>query len=244
MQKTTISSLPNLSSTSNANDVEASVMTRFHILKCRDDSKCTNLVGEELDIVDSVSSGEMVFIKNQAKNGRLYAAVEPHSHKKYDVNQGRVGLHHGSSGKEPVKDGLSSTSNTNDVVASVMTRFHNLKCRDHSKNTNLVRQQVGIADAGYSGIMPSPNDQCEYGGLDLAVEPHSHQTGYGKQSHVGLHEGGSGYESVRNFFVSVQDDPVTQPSTWNAQRNLYSRGFNDNCSSDWEHVLKDDLPWR
>ncbi|KAL3524480.1 hypothetical protein ACH5RR_017314 [Cinchona calisaya] len=238
IQKTTVSSLPNLSSTSNANDVESSVMTRFHILKCRNVLKSTNLVGEESHMVDFVSSGKVPSLKNQAKDGRLSAAVEPHSRDKYD----RVGLHIGGSGKESGKDGLSSTINAadDDVETTVMTRFHILKCRDGSKNMNLVEQQAGALDADSSGVMPVPKNEGEDGGLDVAVEPHSHQTGEGKH---GFHVGGSGYESVRDFFRSVPDDPVTQSGAWNAQKNQYSLGFNDNSSSDWEHVVKDDVSW-
>ncbi|KAL3521726.1 hypothetical protein ACH5RR_019875 [Cinchona calisaya] len=244
MQKTTIGSLPSLSSTNNANDIEASVMTRFHILKCRDDSKGLNLVGEKADVVDDVSSGEMPFLKNQAMDGRLNVAVEPHSHKKCGINQGHVGLHIGGSQNEPVKDHLSSTSNVDDVEASIMTRFNIFKCRDDLKGVDLVGQQASFVDAVYSDVMSFRKDQPEDGRLNVAVEPLSHKTGDVNEGLVGWHFGGFGFESVKDFFLSVPDDPVTQSSATHGQINQYSLGFNDNCSSDWEHVLKDDQEGR
>lgn len=240
MQKTTAWSQSSLSSTSKANDVEASAMTRFHILKCHDDPKGSNLAGKEAGVVDDISSVEMPFLEDQAMDGRLNVAVEPNSHKKIDVNQGHVGLHIGGSQNEPVKDGMSSTSNTDNVEASFMTRFNILKCRDELKDMNLVGQQAGFIDAVYSDIIPFCKDQPEDGRSNFAVEGHSHKTGDVYQGHVG----GSGYESIRDFFFCVPDDPGNQSSAPHGQRNQYSLGFNDNGSSDWEHVLKDDASWR
>lgn len=242
LQKTTICS-SSLSSTSNPNDVEASVMTRFHILKCRDDSKSPNLVREDAVMVDDLSSDEMPFVKDQFLDGRLNVAVAPHSEKKYDVKQGHVGLHLGCSQNEAVKDDLSSNRNIDNVDASIMTRFDILKCRDDMKGTNLVGEQAGLLDAVYSDIMPSSKEQLEDGGSNLAVEPYSLKTGDVNQGHVGFHVGGSGYELVKDFFTSVPDVPVNQSSATHGQRNHFSLGFNDNCALDWEHVLKDDVSW-
>lgn len=54
---------------------------------------------------------------------------------------------------------------------------------------------------------------------------------------------GSGYELVKDFF-SVTDDSVTRCPGNSGKRTLYSLGSTDNSSSDWEHVLKDDISWR
>nr|XP_027077545.1 uncharacterized protein LOC113701209 [Coffea arabica] len=96
LQKTTICS-SSLSSTSNPNDVEASVMTRPHILKCRDDSKSPNLVREDAVMADDLCSDEMPFVKDQLLDGRLNLAVAPNSQKKYDINQGQADLNIGCS---------------------------------------------------------------------------------------------------------------------------------------------------
>ena len=96
LQKTTICS-SSLSSTSNPNDVEASVMTRFHILKCHDDSRSPNVVREDAVMVDDLCSDEMPFVKDQFLDGRLNVAVAPNSQKKYDINQGQADLNIGCS---------------------------------------------------------------------------------------------------------------------------------------------------
>ncbi|CDP16011.1 unnamed protein product [Coffea canephora] len=209
LQKTTICS-SSLSSTSNPNDIEASVMTRFHILKCHDDSRSPNVVREDAVMVDDLCSDEMPFVKDQLLDGRLNVARAPNSQKKYDINQGQPDLNIGCSQNEAVKDDLSSNRNIDNVDAAIMTRFNILKCRDDLKGTNLVGGHAGLVDAVYSDIMRFSKDQSEDGGLNLAVEPDSLKT----------------------------DVPVNQSSAMHGRGNHFSLGFNDNCPSDWEHGFK------
>lgn len=54
---------------------------------------------------------------------------------------------------------------------------------------------------------------------------------------------GTGYELVKDFF-SHTDDSVIQSPENSGKRTLYSLGSTDNSSSDWEHVLKEDISWR
>ncbi|CAI9086999.1 OLC1v1020950C5 [Oldenlandia corymbosa var. corymbosa] len=173
-------SLPKSNSNSNTNAVPASIMTKFDALKQRGDSRSTQFVGEESadNATDDFAPAKSQSLQDEAQDRKPNLAVEP-------------------------KLGLSSTCNTDDVDASVMTRFHILKSRDNPKTTAFLRGQP----EGLRSSVPG--------------ETRSQTTGDVNEKHFG------------------------SPHVGSSPRNQCSIGSSDTCSSDWEHILKeDDIPWR
>ncbi|KAK0591526.1 hypothetical protein LWI29_003314 [Acer saccharum] len=122
----------------------------------------------------------------------------------------------------------SSTSPADDAEASVMARFRMLKSRvDHSSNVNM--PQVDLGFAGDRKHMPTNTSGNEI--LDINTE------------HVLHPDSAKEKLTVQEFHLHVKDDPIIHSHSMNRSGNQVPAScYYDNSSSDWEHVLKEELP--
>ncbi|GKV25479.1 hypothetical protein SLEP1_g34916 [Rubroshorea leprosula] len=131
---------------------------------------------------------------------------------------------------------ISELSLQDDIEASVMSRLHILKSRvDNSSSMDMELQPLprGV-DLGFAGLKKRwwiKNDGAEDGMSDENVEP------------VELHEvANHAGDTVKGFHLQVKhDDSICQSLQINRLGNQLSASFYDNYSSDWEHVLKEEL---
>lgn len=112
-----------------------------------------------------------------------------------------------------------------------MARFNILKSRDeNSKSTSTVEeeeQELKMIDSEFAGqnyIGSYITGQSENETLNVAMKPHFL----------------SGYETMDEFHLSVMNDPII--SSFKNERA--ADRSNGSSSSDWEHVLKDDISWK
>ncbi|GAV73269.1 hypothetical protein CFOL_v3_16755, partial [Cephalotus follicularis] len=135
----------------------------------------------------------------------------------------------------------SSVSNVacyaDDVDASVMARFHILKCRaGKSSSVNVEGQALPkMVDVGLAGDIkkwPIIKEAADDTVLDINVKPVL-------QHHTANHAGEN--LTMKEFYLQVKEDPVIQCSRSNGLGDQIGAGWYDSSSSDWEHVLKEDL---
>ncbi|KAL5738850.1 hypothetical protein ACOSP7_031611 [Xanthoceras sorbifolium] len=128
----------------------------------------------------------------------------------------------------------SSTGPADDAESSVMARFHLLKNRiDHFSCVNMEGQLLPQVVPGFAGDrkhLPTVRDTSGNEILDIDME------------HV-LHHASANHSkdklTVQEFHQHVKDDPIIHP---HRPGNQVLAGCYDNSSSDWEHVLKEELP--
>ncbi|XWS48667.1 hypothetical protein CRYUN_Cryun13aG0095800 [Craigia yunnanensis] len=127
---------------------------------------------------------------------------------------------------------------TDDVEASVMARFHILKSRGiDDLDSNEVERKLPseVVDLGFAGKrkqIPIDKDTAEDGisGVNLEL---------GSQHQVANHAGEQ--LVVKDFHLCVQHDCTIQSPGSTRLGNQLVAGWYDSCSSDWEHVLKEEL---
>ncbi|XP_022762751.1 uncharacterized protein LOC111308578 isoform X2 [Durio zibethinus] len=132
---------------------------------------------------------------------------------------------------------LGTACHTVDVETSVMARFHILKNRgiDDLDSIEMERKQPPeVVDLGFAGKrkkIPIDKDAAENGISGVNVESVSlHQ--------VANHDGQQ--LVVKDFHLCVVHDSTMQ-SPGGTRLDQLSAGCYDSCSSDWEHVLKEEL---
>ncbi|KAL6508255.1 hypothetical protein OROHE_021797 [Orobanche hederae] len=125
---------------------------------------------------------------------------------------------------------------------SVTTRFNILKSREENSakliSTDEVRQSKMIA-GGFSS-----SDWCV--GPCIISPPEVENFNVGpKEGAFGPYARGAGYGTLEEFNLSVTNDPVVRSFTnGRMMMEQSSLGRRDSSSSDWEHVMKDDLSWK
>ncbi|XP_057951273.1 uncharacterized protein LOC131146029 isoform X2 [Malania oleifera] len=150
-----------------------------------------------------------------------------------------------------IQDSLISSTDghVDDVEASVMARLHILKCRDENSDSMSTGKQLlpEVVDLGFTGKENRQSlnrDRCENESLGLIVEPDLLcRTANYAEDKFGLLLQCSEPEAMKEFGVCSTDDQVIQ-SCGNSRPGKQLPGWYDNSSSEWEHVLKEELPWQ
>lgn len=132
----------------------------------------------------------------------------------------------------------ASFSNADNVQASVLNV---LSCGDDPKPFNI------IPGAESEDVEASVMNRFHI--LKHRDDPIPKSPGAGQQAVCSGKLGsvdlvGNGYKLVKDFFSVTTDDSVTVSPGNSGKRTLYSVGSTENSSSDWEHVLKEDISWR
>lgn len=200
-----------LSTSSHADDV----MARFHILKCRVEN--SNPVNTSA--VEKLSSSKVSPDLNKVNK----LAPEVKDSTRADIS---------------ILDPLMpcTTNHADDAEASVMARLRILKRRDdNSSSMDMKEHQLDGIDLGYAGLRrhwPISKDRMEDRILDVNMEPILQNHGANSTEDK---------STVKEFHLFVKDDPVTQACTTNMLGDQPHAGLGDSSSSDWEHVLKEEL---
>jgi hypothetical protein len=214
-QDSSIKNSPIVGTTCHADDV----MARFHILKRLVDNsnsvKATDV--EEPSSLTSVSPDLNKFDKLAPEATEAMGTLMP------DI----------SVQNSPIS---TTSCHADDVEASVMARFNVLKCRDDKlSSTDFKRQELSEFDhlglAGERIHWPIIRDRSEDGSMDVELGP------------VLLHHTASSTEdklTVKEFHLR-RDDPVIQSCPSNGLGDPLPGGWYDSGSSDWEHVMKEEL---
>ncbi|XVF12776.1 hypothetical protein REPUB_Repub08aG0148700 [Reevesia pubescens] len=130
-----------------------------------------------------------------------------------------------------------AASHTDDVETSVMARFHILKSRgiDDLDSNEMETKLLPEVDHGFAGKqkqIPIDKDTAENGVSGINLESVSKQqvANHAEEQLV-----------VKDFHLCVQRDCTIQSPGSTRLGNQLSAGWYDICSSDWEHVLKEEL---
>lgn len=142
----------------------------------------------------------------------------------------------------------TTTRCNDDAESSVIARLNILKGRDGNFHSTYVgeEQYPDSADAmhsshtksGQSMYVKLPEEKI----LNATIVPLLHQRP--GVSEVGSYAAdGSGKESMKEFQLSVANNPVQQTNR-NNRVSMGSSTLYDTSSSDWEHVQNDDFAWQ
>ncbi|XVF10198.1 hypothetical protein REPUB_Repub07fG0162000 [Reevesia pubescens] len=204
---------PIKSSSYHADDVTA----RFHVLKHR----LNNSNSVHTEDVDELSSSKLSLDLNEVD--KLATEVKDSS------TPGLPSL------DSPVP---GQACHTDDVEDSVMARFHILKSRgmDDLDSNEMERKPLPeVVDLGFAEKrkqIPIDEDisENETSGVNLeSVSQHHVANNTGEQL------------VVKDFHLCVQQDCTMQSPGSTRLGNQLCAGWYDSCSSDWEHVLKEEL---
>ncbi|KAF8379835.1 hypothetical protein HHK36_029284 [Tetracentron sinense] len=174
----------------------------------------------------------------------------------------------------------SISRHAEDVGASVMARFHILKCRvdNSSSMSKEVEQKPNSLDVGaYAGMEESMSSPCPRGIQNVGMKPQPKKVDLGFTEnrnswpfvrdrwdgsseatieHAMLHHKANYREKIgvsldvpecetmKEFRVCVSNEPVIESYIPNRLKNWLPAGEYDSPSSDWEHVLKEELGGR
>ncbi|KAL7106787.1 hypothetical protein ACP275_06G014500 [Erythranthe tilingii] len=132
---------------------------------------------------------------------------------------------------------------------TIMARFNILKSRKESSSkssSNIKEEQESkmIDGENYFGSYMRGQTEDETT-LNVTVKPPPHFL----QRTGSLQSEGKfscGYETLDEFHLSVRNDPIIDPFKKNRMVDQTNNsGWPDSCSSsDWEHVMKDELSWK
>ncbi|KAK9292627.1 hypothetical protein L1049_020602 [Liquidambar formosana] len=194
------------------------VIARFHILKCRVENS------KSMNTMDAEKPSSSKFSPALNKDDKLAPQAKDSPIPDISVQDSPIS---------------SKTSHVDDVNDSVMARFHILKCRvDNSRSMDMDEQQLPeVVDLGFIGkknCSPIISDVSWDGSLDMTMEDDlQHHTPNCTEDKL----------TVKESRLSVRDDTVIQSCATDRLGNQLPAGYFDNSSSDWEHVLKDELGW-
>ncbi|PSS32932.1 Sickle tail protein [Actinidia chinensis var. chinensis] len=261
---------PISSSTALDDDVEATALARFHILKCRDEnSNSVSTEGRQLaevagagfagkrnhgrfigDLTEGSSLDVYVGYFSGNNSSKVDSKVSPDSNATHKATPEAkdIPLSDNSLQDSPIS---SSTMLLDDIDSSALARFHILKCRDENSNSVSTegRQLAEVAGAGFAGKRNHGRfigDLTEGSSLDVFVGPYS-QYFSGNNSKVdgcGPYTIPRDHETMKDFHVCATDDQVIQSCRKNGLGNRFPSGWCDSSSSEWEHVLKDEFAYQ
>ncbi|XWS50253.1 hypothetical protein CRYUN_Cryun12cG0072500 [Craigia yunnanensis] len=205
---------PIKSASNHADDVTA----RFHVLKGR----LNNSNSVHSRDVDELSSSKLSLDLDEVKDSST------------------PGL---SSQDSPV---LGTACHTDDVEASVMARFHILQSRgiddldSNEMERKLLPEVVDLVFAGKRKQIPIDKDTTEPIDKDATKDGISGVIVESVSQHQVANHAGEQLV-VKDFLLCVMHDSTIQSPGSTRLGNQLSAGCYDNCSSDWEHVLKEEL---
>jgi hypothetical protein len=130
----------------------------------------------------------------------------------------------------------STSSHAEDIEAAIMARLLILKHRDGcSSSLEMEEHQPESIDNGYTSLrrdVPMGKGGLKDSILDVNMEPVIRN--YPADS-------AEDKSTVKEFRLFVNDDAKTQSSLTNRFGDQPHAGWYDSCSSDWEHVLKEEI---
>lgn len=140
-----------------------------------------------------------------------------------------------------VKVDHSPNINMSSVSDDVMARFLILKCRDDKSNSMTAErqhlsEQEDLEFAGKGNNWMFIKDRLEDATLGHDMQVHSSKGKF--DSYLDDYN----CNIVKELHEHVTDDPVIQLPRFSRLQNQLPAGFSDGSSSDWEHVMKEDLP--
>ncbi|XP_051143054.1 uncharacterized protein LOC127259633 [Andrographis paniculata] len=223
-------------SSGDGNEIEASVMKRLNILKSREENQTSSNVEEEWQpgMVDGMHAPSDVHRINALKS--------------FESNKKSVDVEEKAEHITDLVDGEHANS--------VMTRFNILKSREG--NPNLITMEEERKPEKIDGVHP-PSIMKRLNIL-MSCHDNSKTVGAGEEQSkavhgnlnaaqlpdqigsLGLVEGRFGV-FIDEFHLSAVNGPIMHPFNSSNITNgdtFGSRG----SSSDWEHVLKDEVPWK
>nr|GMC66866.1 uncharacterized protein LOC109149083 isoform X3 [Ipomoea batatas] len=265
VRKTSVQSSSVSCTTPDIHDIEGSIMARYNILKCRDgNSNSTFVEGEQdSDVVPtgftSIKSGRPHIGDMDMQNSMGAKGVSENSATANSISslQSSPEANMYSPLASTVPDAgiencsiscYTTTRCNDDAESSVMARLNILKGRDGNFHSTYVgeEQYPDSADAmhsshtksGQSMYVKLPEEKI----LNATIVPLLHQRP--GVSEVGSYAAdGSGKESMKEFQLSVANNPVQQTNR-NNRVSMGSSTLYDTSSSDWEHVQNDDFAWQ
>ncbi|XP_022736300.1 uncharacterized protein LOC111289481 isoform X2 [Durio zibethinus] len=193
------------------------ITARFHVLKQRLNDSNSVHTGD----LDELSSSKLSWDLNEVD--KLATEVKDSS------TPGLPSLN------SPVP---GTASRTDDVEASVMARFDILKNRgvddldSNEMESKLLPEVVDVGFAGKRKQKPIDKDTAEDGisGVNLELVSQHQLANHAGEQLV-----------VKDFHLCVQPDCTIHPPGGTRPGNQLSAGWYDSFSSDWEHVLKEEL---
>ncbi|XP_011075880.1 uncharacterized protein LOC105160266 isoform X2 [Sesamum indicum] len=243
-----------------ADDVDASVMARFNILKSREDNLKPINKGEDQhpEMVDDEHAGSVMarfnVLKSRENNSKpINMEEEQHPDMvdsepagsimaRFNILESREDNPNPINMEEKRRPEMVDCDHT----GSVMARFNILKSRENNSNlTRMEEEQRPQIVEGEKYLGPYGCGQSEDETLNVAQKSHFlHQTGGVSEGKFGSCVDGAGCESPTKFHLSVMGDPIIQSFKNSRMIDQSSSGWRDSSSSDWEHVLKDDFSWK
>lgn len=206
---------PSRTSSNHADDVKA----RFHILKHRVNNSNSVHSGDVDELLSSKLSLDLDEEVDKLATDVMHSSIPGMSFQYFPIP--------------------GTACHTDDVEASVLARFHILKSRgiddlDSNKMESELLPDVG--DLGFAGSIEQiliSKDTAEDAIPGVNMESLSqHQVDNHGREHL----------VVKDFHPCVVLDSTTQsPDSSSRLENQLAAGWYDNCSSDWEHVLKEEF---
>ncbi|KAA8540104.1 hypothetical protein F0562_026796 [Nyssa sinensis] len=256
-----------ISSTTSRNDVEASVMARYQVLKFRgDSSNSANTEGQLPEVVDAAFEGKRncwPFVGDQSEGGILYVELEPHlehhtGRTRFDrlrVQMNQMDKCKSHNAKDVLEDTRAVEKLPSSIVLPDSYIAHRLtpEAKDRpipdtstldspiSSTTGYVNDvEASVMVRETAGHLLETNRRVGFWMLNL--EPHfEYHTCNRSEDKFGSYVDGSDYETVKELRECVTDGPVIQSCRNTRMGNQLLSGWYDNSSSDWEHVMKDEF---
>ncbi|XP_016445059.2 uncharacterized protein LOC107770282 [Nicotiana tabacum] len=241
-----------------ANDAEDSVMGRLNILRQRGDGLKSSFVEEkkDQDVVANDAEDSVLArlnILRQRGDNLNSSFMEEKKYPDIVANDAEDSVLARLNILRQRGDNLNSSFLeekkypdlvANDAEDSVMARFNVLTHRGDNLNLPYmeVKKDSDMVAAGMEKLGLSKGEVSEDQRANLVIEPYFyHHNVNVSEGKFGSYVDDSGYDSMKQFLLSVADDPVVH-SNWKARPgNQNSSGLYDNSSSDWEHVAKDEF---
>ncbi|MCD7461405.1 hypothetical protein HAX54_046050 [Datura stramonium] len=238
------------------NDAEDSVMERFNILRQREDNLKSSFMKEKKgqnvvanDAEDSVKAilnvlrqrGDNLnssFMEKRKDPDMVANDAENSIKARFNILRQR-GDNLNSSFMEEKKDPHMVG---NDAEDSIMARLNVLTHRGDNLNSPFMEVKkdldvVAARSAGMENLGLLKGEVSEDLSANVVIEPYFyHHSVNASESTFGSYADGS----MKQFLLSVADDPVVHSSRKAGLGNHHSSGLYDNSSSDWEHVAKDE----
>lgn len=239
------------------NDVEASIMAGFKILK---NIESINLEKEQqLEMGDGDHAGSIMerfnILKSREKD-LTYTNVGKGQHTEMADCDDLEPLMVRSNAMKPREDSFTLTNKEEEPhpmivnvehAESIMARFNIMQSREASSRIYVKEeQQADMVDFEFSGknnVAAVKNAPSEAEVFYLSPKPH--QTGSLSEHEFGSKLDGCGYGCPKELHFSVPNDPMTRSLNNGKMMNQWNSRLHDSSlSSDWEHVQKDDLAWK
>ncbi|OVA03004.1 hypothetical protein BVC80_8797g20 [Macleaya cordata] len=214
------------STTNQEEDVEASLTARLHILKNRSSTNIStqegsqpSTINQEKDVEDSVMA-RLQILKCRVDNSSSMC----------------------TEGKQPV-------GSANDGANAEALEKASSPGRLSVRNVGIKTRPTQVVDLGFAGrskLWPVSRDGSEDGASYVKnIRDVQHQSANYSEGELVLDEDVPEQVMVKEFRACIPDEPIIQSYISERMgKRLPAGGYDSPSSSDWEHVLKDELTWQ